>query len=73
MDHTELKSCIKVLKMPSVLEHFAEFAQRAGKERWSFERYLYELLTVERENRRRCNAVLTLAPRSQPASRNSRS
>jgi DNA replication protein DnaC len=51
MDHTELKSCIKVLKMPSVLEYFAEYAQTADKERWSFERYLYELLVVERENR----------------------
>ena len=24
MDHAELTSCIKALKMPSVLEHFAE-------------------------------------------------
>lgn len=52
MDHTELVSCIKALKMPSVLEYFADYSERAGKERWSFERYLYELLNMERENRK---------------------
>jgi len=52
MDHTELTSCIKALKMPSVLESFADYAGRAAKENWSFERYLYELLNVEREDRK---------------------
>jgi DNA replication protein DnaC len=51
MDHTELSSCIRALKMPSMLESFADYAERAAKESWSFERYLYELLNVERENR----------------------
>ena len=51
MDYTELSSCIRALKMPSVLEFFADYAERAAKESWSFERYLYELLNVERENR----------------------
>ena len=52
MGHSELASCIKELKMPSVLEYFAEVSERAGKENWSFERYLYELLTIEREHRK---------------------
>jgi len=37
--------------MPLVLEHFVEYAEKAAKERWSFEQYLYELLIIERENR----------------------
>lgn len=52
MDHTELGSCIRALKMPSVLEYFADYAQQATKEGWSFEKYLYELLNIERENRK---------------------
>jgi DNA replication protein DnaC len=51
MDNTELALCIKALKMPSVLEYFSDYSERAGKERWSYERYLYELLNMERENR----------------------
>ncbi len=51
MDQVELKSCIKALKMPLVLEHFAEYAENAAKEGWSFEQYLYELLVIEREAR----------------------
>lgn len=60
MDQVELKSCIKVLKMPLVQEHFAEYAEKAAKERWSFERYLYELLVIEREarNERRIQKLL---------------
>lgn len=52
MDYTELASCIKALKMPSVLEHFADFSKTAGKEGWSFESFLYELLNIEREDRK---------------------
>lgn len=52
MDHSELSSCIKTLKMPSVLEFFADYAEKAAKESWSFEQYLYELLNIERENRK---------------------
>lgn len=51
MDQAELKSCIKAMRMPLVLEHFVEYAEKAAKERWSFEQYLYELLIIERENR----------------------
>ena len=60
MDQVELKACIKALKMPLVLEHFAEYAENAAKESWSFERYLYELLIVEREarNERRIQTLL---------------
>ena len=52
MDHAELVSCIKELKMPSVLEYFTDYSEQAGKEQWSFERYLYELLNIEQENRK---------------------
>jgi DNA replication protein DnaC len=52
MDQSKLVSCIKELKMPSVAECFADYSQRAGKERWSFDRYLYELLNIERETRK---------------------
>lgn len=52
MDNTELITCIKALKMPCVLQHFAGYSESAGKENWSFERYLYELLNIERENRK---------------------
>jgi|TARA_B100000315_G_scaffold257448_1_gene306414 DNA replication protein DnaC len=51
MDQVELVSCLRALKMPCVLEYFADYSERAGKEQWSFERYLYELLNMERENR----------------------
>ena len=52
MDHAELVSCIKELKMPSVVQYFADYSEKAGKEQWSFEQYLYELLNLERENRK---------------------
>ena len=52
MDQIELKSCIKEMKMPSVLENFVAYAEKAAKESWSFEQYLYELLLIERENRK---------------------
>ncbi len=49
---SELALCIKDLKMPMVLEYFGEYSITAGKENWSFERFLYELLNIERENRK---------------------
>ena len=52
MDQSELALCIKDLKLPSVLEYFTEYSQTAGKENWNFERFLYELLNIERENRK---------------------
>jgi DNA replication protein DnaC len=60
MDQVELKSCIKALKMPLVLEHFTEYADTAAKEQWSFERYLYELLVIEQDarNERRIQTLL---------------
>ena len=63
MDQVELKSCIKALKMPLVLEHFAEYAETATKERWGFEQYLYQLLTIEREarNERRIQTLLRMS------------
>jgi len=52
MDLAELTSCIQALKMPSVLESFADYAEKANTEGWSYEQYLFELLAVERENRK---------------------
>jgi DNA replication protein DnaC len=52
MDHDELTTCIRDLRLSSVGQYFSEYAQQAGQEQWSFERYLYELLNVERENRK---------------------
>ena len=52
MDQSELALCIKDLKLPSVLEYFTEYSMTAGKEGWNFERFLYELLNIERENRK---------------------
>jgi len=61
MDPSELALCIKELKMPLVSEYYAEYSLTAGKEGWSFERFLYELLNLERENRkeRRIQKLLT--------------
>lgn len=52
MDHGELTACIKDLRLSSVGQYFSDYAHQAGQEQWSFERYLYELLNVERENRK---------------------
>jgi DNA replication protein DnaC len=52
MDNSKLKLCIKELKMPYVLEYFEDYSEKAGKEEWSFSKYLYELLNLERENRK---------------------
>jgi DNA replication protein DnaC len=52
MDIHKLKICIKYLRLPYVLEYFSDYSKKAGKEDWSFTKYLYELLNIERDNRR---------------------
>ena len=52
MDSSKLKLCIKELKLPYVLEYFTDYTNKAGKENWSFSKYLYELLNIERQNRK---------------------
>jgi len=52
MDIHKLKICIKDLRLPYVLEYFSDYSKKAGKEDWSFTKYLYELLNIERDNRR---------------------
>lgn len=52
MDDGQLRACIKDLRLPAIGQCFPEYAHQAGVEQWSFERYLYELLNVERESRR---------------------
>lgn len=69
MDQSELALCIKELKMPSVLEYFAEYSMTAGKEGWGFERFLYELLNIERENRRERRIAKLLRESKLPLSK----
>jgi len=52
MDSDKLILCIKELKLPYVLEYFRDYSEKAGKEKWSFTKYLYELLNIEREKRK---------------------
>jgi len=52
MDIHKLKICIKDLRLPYALEYFSDYSKKAGKEDWSFTKYLYELLNIERDNRR---------------------
>lgn len=49
--NTELKKYLKELRLPSIRECFEEFAQRAVREHYSHEEYLYELVKLEYENR----------------------
>jgi DNA replication protein DnaC len=41
------------LKLPAFAERFADLSDRAAKEGWSFEQYLYELCVAEVDERRR--------------------
>lgn len=52
MDIRKLKTCIKDLRLPYVLEYFSDYSKKAGKEDWDFTKYLYELLNIERDNRK---------------------
>jgi len=52
MCNDKLKQCIKELKLPVVLSHYIDYSEKAVKEGWNFEMFLYELLNNEREVRR---------------------
>ncbi len=69
MNPSELISCIKELKLPLVLEYFSEYSVTAGKEGWSFERFLYELLNIERENRKEKRIAQLLRESKLPLSK----
>jgi DNA replication protein DnaC len=52
MHINELKECLKLMKLTVILEHFKETAKTAGKESWSYEQYLFELVSLEHQERR---------------------
>lgn len=47
----ELKECLKQMKLTAILEHFKEVSRIAGKESWSYEQYLFELVKLEQQER----------------------
>ena len=51
MDINELKEPLKRMKLTTMGEHLEEVSQRAGKESWSYEQYLFELLSLEQQSR----------------------
>jgi len=51
MDINELREPLKHMKLTTMSEHLEEVSQSAGKESWSYERYLFELLSLEQQNR----------------------
>lgn len=51
MDINELKSCLHQLKLTTMLEQFDDVLQTAGKESWSYEQFLYELVSMEQQSR----------------------
>lgn len=51
MDINELKKPLKRMKLTTMSEHLEEVSQSAGKESWSYERYLFELVSLEQQSR----------------------
>lgn len=51
MDVNELKECLLRMKLPTILEQLDEVSEIAGKESWSYERYLFELVSLEQHSR----------------------
>jgi DNA replication protein DnaC len=47
-----LSLLLRELKLPAFVERFADLADRAAKQGWSFEQYLYELCSAEISDRR---------------------
>lgn len=52
MHDDELKQCLKDLKLPTILAHYHEYTDQAAKENWNHEKYLYELLILEKQIRK---------------------
>jgi DNA replication protein DnaC len=48
-----LAMLLRALKLPTVSRHAEEIAQQAGREGWTFERYLHHLIELEIHERRR--------------------
>lgn len=69
MSNNKLTSCIKELRMPYVLEYLEDYTKKAATEKWKLTRYLYELLNVERENRREKRIQILLRQSKLPPSK----
>lgn len=48
---TELKACLKDLRLPSIRENFELVSERAVRENYSYEQYLFELVKQEQDER----------------------
>ena len=62
--HESLLHCLKELHLPTIKAMFAEQAEKARKDSWSYEQYLLELMERERETRRQ-NTIARLLRRSK--------
>ncbi len=49
--HKQIKSHLKDLRLSTIKRHFEELAEDALKNSWSYEEYLYELLSLERDQK----------------------
>ncbi len=47
----ELKECLLRMKLPTILEQLDEVSEMAAKDDWSYERYLFELVSLEEHSR----------------------
>lgn len=47
----ELKTCLRELRLPVIRENFERVTERATREHYSYEQYLYELVQQENEER----------------------
>lgn len=48
---TELKACLKDLRLPSIRENFERVSERAVRENYTYEQYLFELVRQEQDER----------------------
>lgn len=51
MNLNELKASLQQMKLTTMLEHLDVASQTAGKESWSYEEFLYELVSLEQQSR----------------------
>ena len=51
MDINELKGSLLRMKLTTILDHLEEVSETAGKESWSYGRYLFELVSLEQQSR----------------------
>ena len=49
--HSDIKSVLKVLRLPAVLSSYQGISDQARKESLSYDEYLYNLLSEEEQSR----------------------